>query len=371
LFLFINYFIDEVPSMKQILILFSIALLVSTCSSTPSQLRSSASIDNRNHVFLSWTNIDNAKGFEIRRDGKLIGRTGPNETGYTDINTNRGLICENTYVYTITPIGAAGVEGAFIPITTGICPPRNRIALVIGNSNYEKSNYLDNPHNDASAVAEKLRKLGFDVELLLDQKSKEMQMAVEEFGQRLGSSQDEDFGFFYYSGHGYGAENEANYLIPIDDKNLDGYNLGGTDQKETNDDNAISDKLVLVKMDHYNKKGINIAVLDACRDNPPLGNKGFFRTGLETHYGNYISNVVVGFATRAGKVIPNRNHRYSLYTEKLLEALEKSSHKPLINMFQEVEEAVQMTSHGRQTPEHIFFAEGGDKVSYSCLGACL
>jgi hypothetical protein len=36
-----------------------------------------------------------------------------------------------------------------------------RIALVIGNSNYQSVSHLENPKNDALLVAETLRKLGF------------------------------------------------------------------------------------------------------------------------------------------------------------------------------------------------------------------
>jgi hypothetical protein len=354
-------------SMKQILTLFLIALLVSGCQTSPI-LHLSSTIDFRNHVSFSWANIDNAEGFEIRREGKLIGRTGPNETGYMDINTDKGLICENTYTYTVTPIGA-GMEGATIPVTTGTCPPKSRMALVIGNSVYEESGKLNNPRNDAIEVDKQLKTLDFDVKLLLDQNRQEMQMAIEEFGQRLSRSQGEDIAFFYYSGHGYGAKDDANYLIPVNDKNLDGYNLGGRDKSKTDDDNAVSDKVILAQMDHHNKKGINIVVLDACRNNDSnkkLNSKGFYRAGLETNFGDYKSGVVVGLATAPGKIVPSSYRRYSLYTEKLITALKDSSSKPLKNMFRKVEDGVKSASKGKQTPETIFGSVGNN----ICLGIC-
>jgi hypothetical protein len=340
--------------MKQILTLFLIALWVSSCS-TPSPLRPSVkNIDYRNHVSLSWENIDNAEGFEIKREGKLIGITGPNDTGYTDINTDGGLFCENTYTYTVTPIGA-GMDSATIPVTTGICPPKNRIALVIGNSHYERNKDLDNPYNDVSAMAERLEQLGFKVLFLHDGTHEEMQNAIKGFGQNLYDSNGADFGFFYYSGHG--QRNGANYLLPVNDYNLDDSTLS--------DDNAVSDNFLLKQMDDYNKKGINIAVLDACRDNS-IGSKGFKRPGLTPHFGDYQSSVVVGFADEPGATIPNRHSsRYSLYTEKLLEALGNSSHKLLTEMFNEVEEKVNKASDGRQKPETIYGSLGD-----ICLGTC-
>jgi uncharacterized caspase-like protein len=186
-----------------------------------------------------------------------------------------------------------------------------------------------------------------------------MLAAVEKFGQSLNESQGTDIGLFYYSGHGHGDYDKGYYLIPIDDSDLEGHNLEGK---------TVSDKTILTQMDHYNKgKGINIVMLDACRDNPPFGKKGmgFFRTGLETHY---QSHIVVGFAAELGKTVSDRhNNTYSLYTEKLLEALEDSSSKPLKNMFRKVEKEVEIASNGMQIPETIFFGLVGDNI---CLGTC-
>ena len=57
------------------------------------------------------------------------------------------------------------------PMTAAAAPqdetPR-RIALVIGNSNYETIPILPNPRRDASAIADSLERLGFEVRRVLD-----------------------------------------------------------------------------------------------------------------------------------------------------------------------------------------------------------
>ena len=59
-----------------------------------------------------------------------------------------------------------------------------RLALVIGNSNYEKGE-LKNPENDAKLIAKTLDSLGFDVIEKYNLPSRtEVQNAIKEFGTR-------------------------------------------------------------------------------------------------------------------------------------------------------------------------------------------
>src|SRR5450432_778480 len=56
-----------------------------------------------------------------------------------------------------------------------------RIALVIGNAGYENSR-LNNPVNDANAIAEVLRKYGFEVIMKTDADRTGINKAINEFG---------------------------------------------------------------------------------------------------------------------------------------------------------------------------------------------
>src|ERR1700738_4768988 len=86
-----------------------------------------------------------------------------------------------------------------------------RVALVIGNSAYERVAKLTNPANDAKLIAEHLKALHFDVRLALDQDRAGMEHAVRSFGDKLRGA---DVALFYYAGHGLQVAGQ-NYLLPI------------------------------------------------------------------------------------------------------------------------------------------------------------
>jgi len=135
-----------------------------------------------------------------------------------------------------------------------------RIALVVGNSEYQNVSKLPNPVGDARLVAETLAKLGFRLvggtaQLDLDKVS--FDLAVQAFGKQLMGA---DVGLFYYAGHGLQVRG-TNYLVPI--------NANPT--RETDVDFQMVDVgLVLKQMEGSGTK-LNVVMLDACRNNPFSG----------------------------------------------------------------------------------------------------
>ncbi|MEO9803161.1 MAG: caspase family protein [Reichenbachiella sp.] len=89
-----------------------------------------------------------------------------------------------------------------------------RLALVIGNSNYEHEDVLHNAVNDAKLIGSTLetKSIGFKVLYLFDGKKEDMQNKFREFIE-LSSSY--DVLLFYYAGHGIEVEG-LQYLIPVD-----------------------------------------------------------------------------------------------------------------------------------------------------------
>jgi len=74
-------------------------------------------------------------------------------------------------------------------------------ALVIGNDNYTYLPNLSESIRDATAIANGLKKAGFDVVYLSNATSSEMIKAIDDFTVRLRSTPDSQ-GFFWYSGRG-------------------------------------------------------------------------------------------------------------------------------------------------------------------------
>jgi hypothetical protein len=103
----------------------------------------------------------------------------------------------------------AGAAQASTASTLNALP---RTALVIGNSRY-KDAPLKNPANDAGAIAENLKKLGFNVVSQLDAGRIAMENAIRSYGEQLAKSK--GVGLFYYAGHGLQVS-WRNFLVPVD-----------------------------------------------------------------------------------------------------------------------------------------------------------
>jgi uncharacterized caspase-like protein len=86
----------------------------------------------------------------------------------------------------------------------------DRFALVIGNAEYPSAP-LRNPVNDARAMSQALRELGFEVISLENANKKHMEQAIVRFAGRLKT---DSSGLFYYAGHGVQVKGR-NYLVPV------------------------------------------------------------------------------------------------------------------------------------------------------------
>ena len=166
-----------------------------------------------------------------------------------------------------------------------------RIALSIGNSNYQNVSHLTNPASDASRLAATFRKANFDVVTLrTDLTASEIRRALREFGDK---ARDADVAVIYYAGHGIEVDG-INYLIPIDaslEHDTDVY------------DEALSLERVLVAVEPARR--LRLIILDACRDNPFT--KTMRQTIARRSIGRGLAkveppspNTMIAFAAKAG-----------------------------------------------------------------------
>ncbi|MDM8560684.1 SUMF1/EgtB/PvdO family nonheme iron enzyme [Candidatus Parabeggiatoa sp. HSG14] len=210
----------------------------------------------------------------------------------------------------------------------------SRIALIIGNSDYKNAfigkypfEPLDNPVNDAVDMAKVLRNLGFEVILKTNLKTKAaMKKAVLKFRRRL--SRNGGVGLFYFSGHGFQYEN-VNYLVP----------LHAVAPSEVDiEDEMLTTNYVLRHLEGVNNKGVNLIVLDACRDSIPSDffenreNKGMFTEDLKAGFTNMKAPVgsLIAYSTAPNTTswgVPGE--RNSIYTKYLLKELRA---KPQLNV---------------------------------------
>lgn len=111
----------------------------------------------------------------------------------------------------------------------------DRIALVIGNSDYSNVGKLNNPKNDADDIASILNKLNFDVTKIMDANLIDIQKSVNDFLQAL---DEYAVGVFFYAGHGMQIDGK-NFIVPID--------LKLSDKSKTN---AITHVVIRILTDH-------------------------------------------------------------------------------------------------------------------------
>jgi Caspase domain len=209
-----------------------------------------------------------------------------------------------------------------------------RIALVIGNSAYPGDSALTNPGNDARAMANTLKGLGFSVVEVRDATQQQMAQAISNVAENLKGKQ--GVGMLYYAGHGLQYD-WRNFMVPVDAK-----------LKALTDipQQAVDIASVL---DTFKSAGnrLNLLVLDACRDNPfdnQLATKGL--APVDAPPGTFIA-----FATTAGNVAEDGDSKSvnGLYTQYLLQELKKPAAR-VEDVFKRVKYQVRQNSAGRQIP---------------------
>jgi hypothetical protein len=212
--------------------------------------------------------------------------------------------------------------------------PRKQVALVIGNGAYGRVSTLQNPVNDADAMANRLRELNFDVLLAKDSGRRAMGQKIDEFIGRLGTG---GVALFYYAGHGVQVEGE-NYLIPVD--------FEGDTESDVRYDAHPLGKI----QDRMERSGaqLNILVLDACRNNPfRFGGRSATRGWAAMNAGR---GTFVAFATAPGSIADdNVRSGNGLFTQYLLEALGGRG-LGLNEIFDYVRTKVDAASSGKQLP---------------------
>ncbi|MDW8217145.1 MAG: caspase family protein [Acidobacteriota bacterium] len=220
-----------------------------------------------------------------------------------------------------------------------------RVALVVGNGRYRELGELPNAVNDARAMAGALRELGFEVvgpaEGYVDLTREGLVEALRRFEGRLAEVERAGgalvVGLLYYAGHGMEVDG-VNYLLPVDIRR------GG---------DARYEGLELQKaLDGMARYGVSIVILDACRDNPLVGQVAVrYRSSgelkpMEVGGGKVLMMYGASPGERAAEGKAGGN---GLYTEVLLKHLGTPG-LTAEQVFARVGEEVEQRSKGRQRP---------------------
>jgi tetratricopeptide (TPR) repeat protein len=227
-----------------------------------------------------------------------------------------------------------------------------RIALVIGNSSYERAPRLNNPERDAEAMARLFRQAGFaEVRVQTNLGVGAMRRALRDFSVLAA---DADIAVVFFAGHGIEIDGR-NFLLPTDvtlARDVDA------------PDEAVELDRVLELLEPARR--LKLVILDACRENP-FASKMQRRPGGRS-IGRGLgapapqsSNTLVAYAARAGAIAADGEGQNSPFTSALLRHLAKPGLDIRIALG-EVHDAVMADSRQRQQP-FLYGALGGGTLA--------
>jgi hypothetical protein len=217
----------------------------------------------------------------------------------------------------------------------GLSGPEQRIALVIGNSNYQNVARLPNPANDAKAVAELLNTAGFEVISATDLNHNQMIEVMQDFSAKIAGRGANTVAMVYYAGHGVQLAGE-NYLVPVDARISSEPDLI---------DGSVRLVDVMATLEAIPSR-MRIVILDACRNNPfpSLNEAGRGLAIVDAPNGS-----IVGYSTAPGTEALDGVGNHSPYTDAFLR-LAHEKNVPIEQLFKRVRLEVNNLTDGRQTP---------------------
>ncbi len=212
-------------------------------------------------------------------------------------------------------------------------PTDLRLALVIGNSAYAGVPLL-NPANDAKAMSNALRGMGFTVIDARDASKQQMEAAIGQARDALKGRN--GVGMLYYAGHGLQLD-WRNYMVPVDARFA-----GAADVPA----HAVDVQQVIEAFRAAGNR-MNIVVLDACRDNPFTGTA----SGKGLAQMDAPPGTLLAYATAPGNVAEDGDAASGngLYTRFLVQEIQQPGAR-IEDVFKRVRFQVRERSQGRQIP---------------------
>ena len=255
----------------------------------------------------------------------------------------------------LVPLVAA-IGGFFLAmmLATNAARAEKRVALVVGNSNYQTVPQLPNPSRDANAVAKMFRAAGFDtVDTLINAGTLEFKRAIRKFETVADQA---DIAVVYYAGHGLEIGG-VNYLIPVDARLAS--------DRDAEDESIPLERLVATA---DGAKRLRLIVLDACRDNPFAKSMRRERKTANRAVSAGLGKVeptstdtLIAYAAKAGSTADDGEGQHSPFTTAVL----KNLTVPGLDVrlaFGRVRDEVLRSTASRQEP-FVYGSLGGGNIA--------
>ncbi|WP_061025934.1 caspase family protein [Bradyrhizobium sp. CCH5-F6] len=235
--------------------------------------------------------------------------------------------------FTCGPVSAQ--VAPVVPAPTALQGPEQRVALVIGNANYQNAPQLANPDDDAQAMAQFLNSAGFEVVAATDLTQNDMLRVVQDFSAKVATRGPNTVAMVYYAGHGVQLAGE-NYLVPVDAK------ISSPTELVNNSVRLVD---VMSTLETIPSR-MRIVILDACRNNPfpQVNDAGRGLAIVDAPNGS-----IVGYSTAPGAEALDGTNGHSPYTQAFLNVA-REPNVPIEQLFKRVRLQVNQTTSGAQIP---------------------
>src|SRR6476620_7329279 len=235
-------------------------------------------------------------------------------------------------------------------VTTQETVSAMHLALIIGNGNYpDAAEPLNHPINDASGLADAMRRHGFDVDVVENASKADMARAVERLKSRIKPG---SVVMLFFGGYGVQSRHET-YMIPTDAVIWE----EGDVRHE-----GVTIETVLHAIKERGARA-TLAVLDASRRNPFERRFRSYSHGLAPV--NAPNSALIISSNTPGKVADDTKSEHSVLVTELLSELK--AHVSAEGVFNKTRVAVFRASNGAQMPsvsssllEDVHFSPSND-----------
>lgn len=268
-------------------------------------------------------------------------------------------------------------------------PPQQRLALIIGNSDYDGIAGTDlsasaadtaeqagrlpdllNPENDAADMRDAFASRGFKTTLVTNVDLPRMTQALADFGREVAAAPQNSQAVIFYAGHAVQVDGE-NFLIPIGARlpPIDLTRMPSVQAQTILQGVAVPAKDVTAQFGDAAEPGFNLLVLDSCRNNPwERRLRGLSRGGSQARGMADLrarpARTIIAFATEPGSVALDGVGRNSPYSNALKNWLGVDG-LTVAEMLDRVGGEVERVTGGAQRPwiQHA-------SLGAACVGNC-
>lgn len=236
-----------------------------------------------------------------------------------------------SYSQTMRSLQQAAMVVLLLAIPISVAAAENRIALLIGNQNYNSSvGPLKNPHNDIALIGTALERIGFKSTIIMDAGYRAIETALRTHIQNVRQSGTNTISFIYYSGHGAAdPDTKINYLIPTDVETAEDASLW-TNSLELSD--------IINKLRSQSPEATHYIVFDACREELRLTRTAKKALNREKGFvpAATVAGVMIAYATAPGKAASDAGQDGGAYAKALAKEIVKPGIEA-VTMFRNVQ----------------------------------